>query len=364
MSLVKDMQNTILNLDVKENKEVKPVERNLMVVTFNSDLLLNFIKQSKVIKDDLGILIRAKGDEIEFIKTDVSSQISYSFTGDVEKEGSVILPKELYSLIKPKTLMQITDKAIHLRKRDIEVDLKPGDIYPVFSDDFKYPVFALSDKDLKQLLEVEHAVSKDITRPVLTGIHIKDSRFIAMDAYRISTRTGNFKTEKAVTIGNIKLLKSLKGFIKATAGERHIKYTANGYDYIDNLIDGAYIDVDKMVPDEFYCTMVVDKDVLENTLKDIYVVAKNTQNCLIKLNVKDNKCTVKTHTHTVKIKDEIECKTSGEEIDIYFNCKYLLDAIKDLENVQIKFNMPINPAVLTDGDKFELVLPVRVSEGY
>ena len=334
-----------------------------MKITFNSDVLLCFIKQAKVIKDDLGILIRAKGEEIEFVKADLESQISKSFTGDIEQEGSVVLPKEIYSLIKPKTTMTLSQCTMNLGKRIIEVNLKAGDEYPIFEDEFKYEIFDLSDKELKQLLEVEHAVSKDITKPLLTGIHIKDNKFIAIDGFRLSTRTGNFKSEKPITIKNLKLLKSLKGQVKATSSDKYIKYTVNGLEYIGLLIQGEFIDINKLIPKDYNCSLMVNKDVMEATLKDINTVAKTTKNYLVKFNVKDNRCVVKSDTEVIKIKDEFECDTTGEEIDIAFNCKYILDAIKDFENVQIKFTTPVNPAVLLDENKLELVLPIRIAGG-
>lgn len=333
-----------------------------MIVTFNSNILIAFIKQAKVIKDGFGILIRTVGDnELEFIKSDTQSQIRMAINCDIDQEGCVILPKELFSLIKPNTSMTLTHRAIDLGNRAIEVDLDTEDTYPVLKDNFDYNVFDLSDKEIKELLEVEHAASKDKSKPILQGIHISDNKFIALDGFRLSTRTGNFETEKAVTIKNIKLLKALKGQIQAVAGEKHIKYFANSLEYTDTLIEGNFLDVNKLMPKDYYCKMSIDKDLLENTLKDMGNVAKDSDNNLVTFNIKNDKCIVRTESKKVKVREELNCKSTGEEIDIGFNNKFMLDAIKDLDNIKINFTTPVNPFVLTDTNKIELILPVRIS---
>lgn len=333
-----------------------------MIVTFNSDVLLSFIKQAKVIKDGFGILIRTINDtELEFIKSDFESQITKSFSCDIQEEGSIVLPKELFPLIKPKTIMTLTHKSINVGKRVIEVDLKDDEAYPIHKDSFEYNVFNLSDKEIKKLLEVEHARSKDKCKPTLQGIHISGSLFIALDGFRLSTRTGNFETEKAFTIKNTKLLKGLRGQVKATVGKNHIKYTINNdLDYIDTLIEGYYLNVNPLIPKDFNCEMLINKGLLESTLKDINNINKNVKDTLVTFNVKNNKCIIKSSSDTVKVTEELDCETTGKEIDIAFNCKYILDAIKDLDNVKMRFTTPVDPALIVDkNNQLELILPVR-----
>ncbi|WP_195251825.1 DNA polymerase III subunit beta [Romboutsia sp. 1001713B170207_170306_H8] len=338
-----------------------------MKIEINSSLFNDFVKKSKDIKTD-SILIDAT-DVVELVKCDLENQIATEVIAQVIEPGSIILPKEVFPLIKNDELMTITDMGITVGTRTIETEILNGRDYPKIEDNFKYNVFDLSDKELKHLLQVEHAISQDKTKPILNGIRIEKNKFITIDGYRLCERVGNFETELPITISNYKMLKGLKGQIKATCSDRYIKYQVNNYNYCNRLIEGDFIQVDKLKPKEHNTVVEVDKKEFEDILKAMEKVSAKVKNSLVKLSIRDNlihlsaevKEDEKKKMKAIKLEDSIKCITSGEYLDIAFNSRYLLEAIKDMNNIKMSFTNNVNPVIIEDVNKYELVLPVRIA---
>lgn len=338
-----------------------------MKIELNSSLFNDFVKKSKDIKTD-SILIDAT-DVVELVKCDLENQVSTEIIAQVIEPGSAILPKEIFPLIKDNELMTITNESITIGSRVIKTKMKNGKNYPKIESDFKYDVFDLSDKELKHLLQVEHAISQDKTKPILNGIRIERNKFIAIDGYRVCERVGNFKSDIPITISNYKMLKGLRGKVKAICSDKYIKYQVNDYNYCNRLIEGDFIQVDKLKPKEHNTVVEVDKKEFEDILKAMEKVSSKVKNSLVKLSIRDNlihlsaevKEDEKKKMKAIKLEDSIKCITSGEYLDIGFNCRYLLEAIKDMNNIKMSFTSNVNPVIIEDVNKYELVLPVRIA---
>lgn len=340
-----------------------------MKVIFNSALFNDFIKKSKSIKSK-GIQIRCTNEDIHLINCDLVNQVSTTISGEIYEEGTVVIPSVIFPLIKNNEFMTITNEGVEIGSRIVSVDLK-DEYYVNFEDDFKYNVFDLSDKEIKYLLEVEHAVSKDLTKPVLNGIRIEKNKFIGIDGFRMCERVGNFKSDIPITISNYKLLKSLKGQAKATCSDKYIKYQVDNYNYCDRLIQGDFIQVDKLKPREFNTRITVNKDEILDILSSVENLSSKVKNQLVKFNIRENVINIQAANDKkeddkvkvdIKFKDSINCVTEGDNIDIAFNCKYMIDAIKNMDKeVTMSFTTNVNPVIIESPGKYELILPVRIA---
>ena len=86
----------------------------------------------------------------------------------------------------------------------------------------------------------------------------------------------------------------------------------------------------------------------------------------IRINIKNNLLTLTSKSEEGNVKEEIIMEKTGEDLEIGFNSKYMLDALKviDDEYVKIELNTSITPALVKpiEGNLYEyLILPVRIS---
>ena len=112
---------------------------------------------------------------------------------------------------------------------------------------------------------------------------------------------------------------------------------------------------------------ILDKGDLQKAIKAGYVFARQTAG-IVKLSVNKDKLLVSANAPSVgKNLMEVEAKTTGEENEIAFNARYLLDFLANSTSETISFEMtgPLNPGVfkeVSDPSFMHLVMPIRVQE--
>lgn len=335
-----------------------------MKATFSSNDLIRFEKESKIVKAD-AIVIDAT-EVIELVKCDeeLNNQVKATIHADVFEGGSVILPKEVFPLLKKDHPVTISDSQIIIGSRVININLQPGEGYPRIAGEFNNNIFELTDKEVKQLLEVEHAICCDKTKPILNGIRIDRNRFIAIDDHVFSERVGNFNSEIPVTIGNYKMLKALKGDIKATTDGKYIKYQIGDYKYYDKLMEGEFVRVDTLKPKDYNCVISVDKQAMLGVLKSMEKICSNHKHRLVTLEIFENLIEISARNEVMEVKDLVGCTSiTHDELKIGVNCNYLINAIKDMgDKFTMSFTTNVNPIIIESPGKYELVLPVRIME--
>jgi DNA polymerase-3 subunit beta len=134
---------------------------------------------------------------------------------------------------------------------------------------------------------------------------------------------------------------------------------------VGRLIEAEYPNYEKIIPTEFNTKTEVAREALQNAIKICSVFARETAN-IIKFSIDKNKIIVSANSPSVgEDTVEIEAKTSGEENEIAFNAKYLLDVLAAVNEENLIFEMtgPLNPGVfkIKGNDSFlHLIMPIRV----
>lgn len=171
-----------------------------MKIIFNAKYLDVFIKNSKSLKYDKAtkkydnIIIKVANNTTLFIKSNLEEEIVQAFGCEIIEEGVVCIPSNVLNLLDTKSkfdeFITIEDNLITTDSKTIEIkeNIEPLPfLYDKFTPD--YNIFTdLSDKKIKELLEVTHALGSNSIRPVLDCINIKDNKFAAIDGFRLSVR--------------------------------------------------------------------------------------------------------------------------------------------------------------------------------
>jgi len=113
---------------------------------------------------------------------------------------------------------------------------------------------------------------------------------------------------------------------------------------VGRLIGAEYPDYQKIIPQSFDTKIDIGRDELLNAIKICSVFARETAN-IIKFTIKKEKIIVSANSPSVGEDNvEVEAKTSGEENEIAFNAKYLLDVLAAVNKEDLVFEMtgPLN----------------------
>ncbi|MCU0566177.1 MAG: DNA polymerase III subunit beta [Oculatellaceae cyanobacterium Prado106] len=347
------------------------------------------------------VLLNADEDsqQVSLTGFDLSLGVQTSFKGQVEEGGILTLPAKLLSDIVSRlpdgeiildgeadeTLVTLTCASGRYQVRGMGAEEYPE--LPTIADgQVAYlPIEAL----LEGLRGSLFATSSDETKQVLTGVHIAvdadGMEFAATDGHRLAVvETENLETEdkggtdKAkfdVTVPG-KALRELERMIQMNASAEPIAVRFDQGQLIvqwDNqrltsrLLEGQYPNYRQLIPKQFSRQLTVDRRVFISALERIAVLA-DQKNSIVKLNlsVADQETVLSVDAQDVGSgRETVPSQISGEDLEIAFNVKYLLEGLKsfDTAEVQMQCNTSTSPSILTPLGSLKmtyLVMPVQV----
>ena len=198
-------------------------------------------------------------------------------------------------------------------------------------------------------------------------------KMISVDGYRLAIRKEDieYSGEKTFivpgkTLSEVeKLISEDTKNVNITVGERHIIFKTEKYDIITRLIEGEFMNYKAAIPAVHSTEIKVNTRKFIDTIDRMSLLLNDRMKSPIRCRVEDGMIKTSCNTAIGQANDEFEVESEGEDIEIGFDNKYILDALKfcETDEVKIQMNGPLSPIVLlpSEGDSFIfLVLPVRL----
>ena len=337
----------------------------------------------------LYFLIEAKGGKITVSATDLEIGISSSFAASIEEKGRVTVPaKTFFDLLnninEEKLTLETKGQNLELKGKKVKMlfQTMPSEDFPKLYEDKGEDVAVLKKETInKEFNKVVFAASQDANRPALSGILIKKEKggflVVATDGYRLSLKnnvlikTGAKKEVDQLLLPAriIRELISLKHsgdvslFVSGKSNQAI--FTQEDTILVGRLIEAVYPPYEKIIPSDFGTKAVFDKEEMQRAVKICSVFARESAN-IVKFYLKKNMIIVSANTPSAGENTvEVEAKLTGEENEIAFNAKYLLDLFANIDEEAMVFEMsgPLNAGVFKiEGDNsfLHLIMPIKV----
>jgi len=304
-------------------------------------------------------LLKAEDGKLTVYGTDLEVYTSYTIPADVEEEGSICVnSKKILDISKVlaqnEVLLYTDDSNLRILSGKTKYSL------PTFEpDDFPLPeafpsdlAVSISGKELlKGISKTIYAVSKDESRFALNGVcfsFIKGKLdFVATDGHRLalySTEiTGKGLEGKYIVpqkaLNEIKKLVSDVEDVEVAVSGSSIFFKGSNYVLSARLFEGVFPNYTLVIPNSFNIEITLSKSELIDCIKRV-IIAEENEIKPIKLKLRDNKLIIFTPpTSDTYAEDEIEINYNGQEFEIGFNGKYILEAVDVIEdeNMIVKF---------------------------
>ncbi len=217
------------------------------------------------------------------------------------------------------------------------------------------------------------------TRPILTGINIsiKDGilQLVAIDGYRLSIRREKVNINENVEFvvsGKavnevIKLVGEENSNIDIIVGKRLVSFNIDGYLFIARLLEGEFVNYEKIIPDEYKQKITVNSNEIINSVDRISLIINDIFSTPIRCNFEEEKLVINCATSIGRAKETLNIKLEGENFEIGLNSRYLGEALKacDEGNISFKFNGANQGVVITSADEnnkdfLYLIMPMRL----
>lgn len=329
-----------------------------------------------------GILIEGRSTSIVAMAYDLEIGIVATMeSGDgrsieIVDEGSIVLPaREFIDILRKLTASMVE---IQVRQTDV-IDFRAGQFecafhgmesasFPKLPQTTEATKVRFASKLLRDLIKsTAFAASTSESRPVLMGVYIEldaeTIRFSATDSLRLATKCESLTAGTDGPTSVIVPAKSLTELARIipdddseiwmSLTESHCTFGADTIQFHTRVIDGAFVEVTRLIPHQSRTELVVDTVSLMRALDRAAVMAPRSQE--VQLDVQSGVAMLHTQSSEHgQLSDVIEVeKAVGDDVSIAFNAKNAMEALRTVKSEQscIRLSGPRQPLVFTPVDQ-------------
>ena len=339
------------------------------------------------------ILIEAKENSLILSATDMDISITDKLNCNIIEEGSTTVSAHtLYDIIRklPDSseieIISNDGKIISLRsgKSKFSLGCLPKEDFPIIEvEDLENEISIDSQEFLKLINKTRFAVSNEETRYFLNGIYFHKQKeddtdllsIVATDGHRLAKFDLDFVNNKLEFPGVIipkktvnelyKLLTEYEGSIKLNLDSNKIVFFIGDSILISKLIDGNFPDYSKVIPKDNKNVLIINRQEFSLAVDRVSTIT-NDKSPVIKFKLLNNIMNMTSiNNENGTATEDIVTNYSGDNIEIGFNSKYILELINNLEdeNIILHFKDSSSPVTATEASNPKLIyvlMPMRV----
>ena len=337
-----------------------------------------------------GILLEA-GEELRLTGYNLETGIRTVVPAQIEEEGSLVLSARLFGEI----VRKLPDDIISFSTEGFLVDITCGmsQFHILATDPEDFPELpTVEDKNGFQIprnklgsmiRQTIFAVSDNESRPIHTGslFELDDTGLtvVSVDGYRLALRheavtskdggTFSFVVPGAALSEVEKICGDSEEDAAVTQGERHIMFQIGDTMLVSRRLEGEFLAYRQAIPRNNTIHVVGDTRALLASIDRVSLIISDKLKSPLRCTFDHNLLKISTKTAIGDAYDECPIDGDGEGLEIGFNNKYLMDALKaaPADKVRLELTTGVSPCVIlpTEGEEnfLYMVLPVRLKAG-
>ena len=334
-----------------------------------------------------GILIETTLNGIKLTGYDLKKGIYTSIDAAVTEQGSIVIGARIFGDI-VRSLPEGT-VTVYTENNNVFITCENSDFSIIGTDAADYPELPSIDAQTgvripqklmgDMIRQTIFAVSDSEARPVYTGelFEISDGflTVVAVDGYRLALRKepveGVEGEHSFIVPGSAlsdleKLCGATEDPVEIHLGSKHISFTIGETVLVSRRLEGEFLNYKKTVPTSFRVEVRTDRSFLQRTVERVSLIIDDKIKNPIRCYFGENEIRVVCATGLGKAEDACIVEGDGGNLEIGFNNRYLLDALKaaPAEEISVCLNTGASPCVITPADGEQnflyMILPVRL----
>lgn len=199
---------------------------------------------------------------------------------------------------------------------------------------------------------VWYSASNSNIKPELSSVYIfKDNNnlvFVSTDSFRLAEKKINIKNpidfpQTLIPYKNvseiIKLFEDYNGDINIIFEKNQAAFITEDIYLVSRIIDGSFPDYKQIIPKTFLTTAVVLKNDLINSIKTSNIFSDSLNQVKLKVDIKNKSLNIESKNNDIgESKELINASISGENIELNFNSKYIIDCIQSIPSDSLILN--------------------------
>ena len=336
-----------------------------------------------------GLLLEAEDEIVRISGYDLKTGIVTSVPAEVDKRGGIVLNARLFGEIIRKMPGQYVtvsvesgySAGISSEVSDIEILGSPSSDYPELPTVDGQDTIEISQALLKKMIsQTNFAVSDNESRPIHTGALFEtgdgELTIVAVDGFRLALRREPLEGEDipslsfvvpGTALGEVERIASDGGGnVTITLGSKHILFSVGDTLLISRRLEGEFLNYRNSIPQSAKYQLKIDKDELIAAVERVSLIISDRLKSPVKCVFGDGIVNLFSTSAIGKASDECGIIGNGEEIEIGFNYRYLLDALKaaPADEITLELSTGIMPCIISPADEnsnfLYMILPVRL----
>ena len=335
-----------------------------------------------------GLLLHV-GDELTVSGYNMQTGIRATVPAEIGAQGDIVLNARLFGDIIRRmsddvVVFTADDKlTVHVSCGDADFDitgLSAADYpeLPVVEDEY---ALSIQQKVLREMIDqTAFAVSTNEARPVHTGalFEVTDMglNVVAVDGFRLAFRREPIERIQGGAFSFVapgSALNEVKNICSDTEdlatvilGKRHLLFEIGSTELICRRLEGEFLDYRRAIPRNNPITVIAETKDLTRSIDRVSVVISDKLKSPVRCKFEHDKIYLSAKTGNGEAKDVCPVAGDGEGLEIGFNNRYLMEALRyaPAETVKIELNTGVSPAIIvpTEGEEnfLYMVLPVRL----
>lgn len=333
------------------------------------------------------ILLEAKGGVLKLKATNLDLGIEYVLPAKIEVEGTVAVPGSVFnnfiSNIKDVKNIKLEEKdgnlLISTENNEAVIKTLPIDDFPSIPSISDGENFLIQSNDfIRGLKSVLYSASISTIKPELSSVYIHSGEeemiFAATDSFRLGEKRIRVKKipenlDILVPFKNVadflKVLDDSKEDLNISFNKNQISLTCGSLYLVSRIIDGNFPDYQQIIPKEYKTEVIVLKQDLLNALKISNFFSDSFNQINIKVLLGEKRVAFKTKNSNIgETVNKISANLAGEEIEVNFNQKYIVDCFQsiDSDSISLQFNGINRPLLIkgvSDKSFLYIVMPMN-----
>jgi DNA polymerase-3 subunit beta len=334
------------------------------------------------------ILIDANKGEIKLTANDMELGIETVIDGEIKEKGIIALDAKIFlEMVRKLPDNDVTIETDATYKATITCEKAKFNIVGKSGEDFSYlpqiersESIVVSQFTLKEIIrQTIFSIADNFTNKILTGelfeINGDVLKVVSSDGLRISLRKiqlkNSYPAKKVIVPG-----KTLNEVSKILAGDidmdvnifftdKHILFEFDNTTVVSRLIEGEYLKIDNILSADYETKIKLNKKEFLGCIDRSTLLIKEGDKKPIILNILDDVMELKMNSIVGSLDEELDISKMGKDLMIGFDPKFLIDALKviDDEEIEIKLLNSKAPCFIKDDEEnyIYLILPVTFS---
>ena len=333
-----------------------------------------------------GILLSATETGLELCAYDLELGITTVIPAFVMEPGKAVLSAKLFSDIVRRTPAETVTVSVdeknmatlesgYSRFSIIGIPAEEFPELPKLSDStqISLPGALLKSMIRQTLFAIAESDAKPIHQGSLFSLENGILDVVSVDGYRLAVRREpvDFSEDLSFVVPGktlselLKLIKDSEEPVEISAGRRHILFKIDNYTVISSLLEGEFLNYKAAIPPESQTEVALKTREAIDSVERVSLLITDRLKSPIRCLFDNNEVKLNCTTSMGRASDQLDVEMTGQSVEIGFNNRYLLEALRNTEcdEVKVQLGGPLSPmkVVPKEGDSFLfLVLPVRL----